>query len=65
MKFKVTLTTVADLTAEVEADDEDAALEAAHEMGQEFANQMHGDHRYTVDINEAWGLRDPEVEELT
>lgn len=64
MRFKVVLTTVADLTVEVEADSEDAALDAAYEMGREFAERAHGDGRYTVAVNEAWDLREPEVKEL-
>ncbi len=61
MKFKVTLITVADLTMEVDATDEDAALDAAYERARDFAAQRHGGHDYEVSINDAWDLREPEV----
>ncbi len=62
-QFKIILTTVADLVAEIEADSEDAALHVAHERAAEFANQVHAGVGYIVSINDAWDLRDPEVEQ--
>ncbi len=61
MRFKVILTTVADLSMEVDAADEEAALDAAYERAREFADQMHAGRDYTVSINDAWDLREPEV----
>ncbi len=61
MKFKVILTTVADLSMEVDAADEEAALDVAYERAREFADQAHGGHDYTVSVNDAWDLREPEV----
>ncbi len=61
MKFKVILTTVADLSMEVDADNEEAALDVAYERAREFASQAHGGTGYTVSINETWDLREPEV----
>lgn len=65
-KFKVTCTAVADLTTEVDADSEGAAVDAAYEMARQFANHVHrrGDYRYTVSINDEWNLRDLKVREL-
>ncbi len=61
MKFKVILTTVADLSMEVDAADEESALDVAYDRAREFAGQAHGSHDYTVSVNEMWDLREPEV----
>jgi hypothetical protein len=60
-KYKVTLTTVASITVEVDAADEDEALDAAYDAGREFANQYHSGRNWVVDINDAWDLRDAEI----
>jgi hypothetical protein len=62
-RFKVTLTTVADLTVEVEAVDEESALDVAYKRGDEFAAQAHRGTDYVVALNDAWDLREPEVED--
>lgn len=62
MNYKVTLTTVASITVTVDADNEDAALDVAHERGDEFAAQYHAGHDWTVDINTEWQLHEPTVE---
>ena len=61
MQFHVTLTTIADLSMEVDAEDEDAARDIAYDRGRQFANQDHAGYDYTVSVNEAWDLRDAEV----
>jgi hypothetical protein len=63
-KFRITLTTVADLTMEVEANDEEVALDVAYNRAEEFADQRHGGNDYTVTINDIWALRNPKVKKL-
>lgn len=61
MKYKVILTTVASISVTVTADNEDAALDAAHEAADQFANQYHAGTNWSVDVNGAWDLKDSEI----
>lgn len=63
-KFKVTLTTVLSYTVEVEADDEDTAIEVAYGMAPREAYGPNPQTQYTLDVNETWQLNEPEVEEI-
>lgn len=63
-KYKITLTTVASVTVTVNADDEDSALDQAHDAAREFSGQWHAGHNWVADLNEEWQLNEPEVARL-
>lgn len=63
-KYKVTLTTVLSYTAEFEAEDEDHAIEAAYQSAPSEAHGPDPQTMYALDVNEAWQLHEPEVEEI-
>ncbi len=63
-KFQIILTTVASITVTVEAEDEDTALDRAHDAGAEFANQYHSGADWVADVNGEWQFQEPEVKEV-
>lgn len=64
MKYKITLSTIASVTATVEAEDEDIALEKAVKSAREFSGQLHEGADWTADFNEEWQYGDPEIAEV-
>lgn len=63
-KFRVTVYTLAEFSMNVDAVDEDAALDTVHSRAREFsALRLHG-YDYTVALNDEWQLRDAEVKQL-
>jgi hypothetical protein len=63
-KFKTTLYTLVEFSMEVEAADEESALDVAHDRAREFSAQHLDGHDYTVALNDEWQLQDAEVTEL-
>jgi len=64
-KFRVTLTTVASYVGTFDAEDRDQAQEEAWGHAMTFAHQAHQVQAGSVDINDAWDLRDAEIEVVT
>ena len=62
MKYKVTLSTVASITVEIDAETEDVAVDEAYERAHEFAGLYHSGRDWRVDINDEWQYQDPTVE---
>lgn len=63
-KFQVTLATVVSITATVEADDEDTAVDDALKSARGFSGQWHAGHNWTADFNDEWQYEEPKVTEL-
>jgi hypothetical protein len=63
-KFKTTLYTLVEFSMEVEAEDDDAALDVAHARARKFSGLNLDGHDYTVALNDEWQLQDAEVTEL-
>ncbi len=63
-KFQIVLATVASINVEVEADDEDAAVERAYDAALEFSDRVHSGQNWSADVNETWQLEDPTVKEI-
>lgn len=63
-KYKVMLTTVADFTIGVDADDEEQAVEAAYDKAPaEVCGHCSGwGEAWSLTLNDAWQLHEPEVE---
>ena len=62
MKYKVTLSTVASITVEIDAETEDVAVDEAYERAHEFDGLYHSGRYWRVDINDEWQYQDPTVE---
>ncbi len=63
-RFKVTLTTVAEITVEVDATDEDHAIDQAVDAAKEFGDQHHAGPGWVVDVNNEWQQDETRVEEI-
>jgi hypothetical protein len=64
VKYEITLTTVASVTVTVEAENEDIALNRAHDAAREFSGQYHQGRDWRADLNEEWQLEEPNVREV-
>lgn len=64
MAYRIILYTLAEIAVRVNTDDEDEALDAAHDAAREFANQWHAGSDWTVSLNDEWQLHDPTVERV-
>lgn len=68
MRYRITMTTVASFTVEIEADNEDAALDAAHGVAEDLSAQyIPVPHRGadSLSLNDSWELKSPEVTEVS
>lgn len=65
-RYKVTLSTVVSVVAEVEAGDEDEASDAAFKIAKNWGSQLHrvSSMKAYVDVNNEWQYEDPEIKEL-
>jgi hypothetical protein len=65
MKYQITLSTVASVTVTVDANDEDAALDQAHDAALEFSGQYHSGHNWVGELNDEWQYEEPEIKEIS
>ncbi len=63
-RYKVTLTTVAEITVEVDATDDDHAIDQAVGTAKEFGDQYHAGPGWVVDVNNEWQQGETQVEEI-
>ena len=62
MKFKVTLSTIADITIDVDAEDEESAIDAAYDVARGVTGQI--GHNWTVGYNQEWQYAEPVAKEV-
>lgn len=62
-KYRVSLSTIASFDTDVEADDEESAIEIAYQNAGEASDAYLPFSAGTLSLNDTWELRPPHVEE--